>query len=217
MILFQTKDGLSYTRNKWGGFTQLNPAPVAYGPDYAGKYDDAERSRKALELNKIRLAQVKKCGLVESVLDVGFANGSFLNYVQKKGFSGYGYDVPENTTVADWFMRVEDVASRSFSVVTFFDSLEHMPAPMSFVQLLRCKYIVCSLPNAPVNDVQAFGAWYHRRPHEHIHHFDEHALKQFFSEAGYECVDFGSWEDEVRQNPNNPIQPNIITGVFRRV
>jgi hypothetical protein len=62
-----------------------------------------------------------------------------------------------------------------------------------------------------------FDKWYHRRENEHIYHFNEVSLINFFNECGYERIYTGCFEDIVRKNATvNPLH-NILSGVFKKI
>ena len=57
--------------------------------------------------------------------------------------------------------------------------------------------------------------WKHRKPDEHLWHFDEKSLQNFMTRMGYETINICNLEDLTRHN-NQPYQ-NILTGLFKKV
>jgi hypothetical protein len=58
--------------------------------------------------------------------------------------------------------------------------------------------------------------WYHRRPNEHLWHFNDKSLCNFFNELGYDNVYLGNFEDTIRKNNNIFPHENIISGIFKK-
>ena len=59
-----------------------------------------------------------------------------------------------------------------------------------------------------------FKDWAHRREDEHLYHFNDKALKNFFDEMGYDCVFVSNFEDTIRKRDIK--YENILGGVLRR-
>lgn len=147
----------------------------------------------------------------KSILDVGYGNGDFLkickNKIDSYGNDISGYPVPEGVTF------VENIFERHYDVICFFDVLEHFEK-IDFVQNLKCDYIFLSLPWCHNFSDEWFLNWKHRRPDEHLWHFDEKSIKNFFNEMGYEIIDYSNIEDLIRVS--NEDYPNILTCIFKK-
>ena len=146
----------------------------------------------------------------KSILDVGYGNGDFLkickNKIDSYGNDISGYPVPEGVTF------VENIFERHYDVICFFD-VEHFEK-IDFVQNLKCDYIFLSLPWCHNFSDEWFLNWKHRRPDEHLWHFDEKSIKNFFNETGYEMIDFSNIEDLIRVS--NEDYPNILTCILKK-
>jgi len=147
-----------------------------------------------------------------SVLDVGFGNGSFLKLCANilsdvNGYDISGYPIPDRVT------RVSSLGEKSVEVATFFDSLEHFDN-IDDISQLNCRYIVVSVPWCHYLSDQWFQAWKHRRPDEHLHHFNPKSLQAFMLKHGYEQINYCSIEDVIRKPVDS--LPNILTAAFRR-
>jgi len=147
----------------------------------------------------------------KSILDVGYGNGDFLkickNKIDSYGNDISGYPVPEGVTF------VENIFERHYDVICFFDVLEHFEK-IDFVQNLKCDYIFLSLPWCHNFSDEWFSNWKHRRPDEHLWHFDEKSIKKFFNEMGYEMIDYSNIEDLIRVS--NEDYPNILTCILKK-
>jgi hypothetical protein len=108
---------------------------------------------------------------------------------------------------------VENMFEDNYDVVTFFDSLEHQDDPY-FLNRLKCKNIVVSLPWCHYFSDDWFAGWRHRKPDEHLWHFDATSLVKFMKDQGYQLVSITNIEDTIRQHKEE--YANILTGVFTR-
>ena len=101
-------------------------------------------------------------------------------------------------------------------VVTFFDSLEHLP-DLSFLRDLKASRIVVTVPWCHANEMglEWFRTWKHRKPDEHLWHFDLPALLGTMRDHGWLSMKYaGHPEDEVRGSLNG--LGNTLTAVFVR-
>jgi len=138
--------------------------------------------------------------LPSEVLDVGFGNGDFLRVCANAGIRAFGYDISgyplndERISVVDW----ESVMNCRWSVITFFDSLEHIQN-LDFVQNLQAEFLVISVPWCHWSiDDQEFWRWKHRRPHEHLHHFGADSMNRFMEKRGFKRQAWSNIEDGIR-------------------
>ena len=84
---------------------------------------------------------------------------------------------------------------------------------IDFIKDLKCDFIMISLPWCTYESDEWFEDWKHRRPDEHIYHFDEISLENFMKENGYQLINFTNIEDTIRKSNN---KKNILTGVFKK-
>jgi hypothetical protein len=144
------------------------------------------------------------------LLDVGYGNGDFLKAArtiipQCYGSDVSGFPVPENITF------IEDIYSKEFDVVCFFDVLEHFEDIYEITNL-KTKYIYVSLPYCHNFSDEWFTNWKHRKPDEHLYHFNEQSLINFMSEIGYKVIKTSNIEDAIRK-PVDAHQ-NILSALF---
>jgi hypothetical protein len=146
----------------------------------------------------------------ESVLDVGYGNGAFLKVCTNiipdcYGNDITGYGLPKGCSF------VEDITSKHFDVITFFDSLEHF-SDINIVGKLKCNYVVISVPWCHYYNDLWFENWKHRRPNEHLFHFNEKSLANFMSSYQFELINYTHLEDTIRKGE----QKNILSAIFRK-
>ena len=186
--------------------------PVQYDYDYMhSRYDQYRERTEGMSCLRLGYVMQHVGDVPKSVLDVGYGNGSFLRACSALIPACYGNDV-SNYPLPRKINFVEDVLSKFFEVVTFFDSLEHF-TDLSFMNKLRCAYVVVSVPNCHYDSDEWFKEWKHRRPDEHLWHFNLNSLVSFMGAAGFLLLDHGNVEDAIRGNLNG--QPNILTACFK--
>lgn len=149
------------------------------------------------------------CG---KILDIGYANGSFLKAMERIGFDVYGIDVHGQD------MGIREVSFDSLDVyelVTFFDSLEHFE-DLALPQKLKAKNVIVSVPMRPDFFLTSPEKWKHYKPGEHLHYFSPTSLDVFMHKWGYEKFFCGHPEDVVRGRlvVGEKSYPNIYTSVY---
>ena len=146
-----------------------------------------------------------------SLLDFGCGVGAVVEAARRRGWHAAGCDLIPGAGV----LHPGSVPG-GWDVVTFFDSLEHLPDPAGCVESLAADWVMVSVPwcHHPYDWVW-FGGWKHRRPGEHLHHWSRGTLANFFGRLGYAEVVSGCVEDDFRPNPQQA-EPNVLTALFRR-
>lgn len=148
----------------------------------------------------------------DSLLDVGYGNGDFL--INSRGLieNLYGNDVEPIYPLPEGIKFVSNILEQEVEVTTFFDSLEHFHN-IDFVKDLKSKYVIISLPwcHNGLND-EWFSNWKHRKPNEHLFHFNEKSLEMFMNRQGYKLLNYCNLEDNIRIDKNST--PNILTASF---
>ena len=204
----------NYTKNEDGVIKQIICNPY----DYSVEYSDSRYSVFNDRGNILNLRLGYIIGSIghipKSLMDVGYGNGDFLNSCNNSIKELYGNDVEPAYPLKDEIKFVKDITSVEVEVITFFDSLEHFP-DIEFVKDLKCKYAVISLPWCwGGEDEEWFSNWKHRKPDEHLYHFDEKTLEVFMNRMGYDIINFTNVEDKVRIDKN--YTPNILTATFKK-
>jgi hypothetical protein len=204
----------NYTMDEWGVVHQTERTKFVYDKSYVDKgYQHLQLQIQ--QITHLRLGyMVGSIGKIPSkVLDVGFGTGDFLKACHKLGIATTGCDLyrdflPESSSF------VEDPTQGTYDVITFFDSLEHFEN-LDFVKNLQTEWAVISLPwcHNPDDD-KWFSNWKHRKPNEHLHHFNSHSLVSWMYSQNFECVNVCNIEDVVRTSTSS--LPNILSAVFRK-
>lgn len=158
------------------------------------------------------------CGQPRSLLDIGYGNGDFLAvwrlwsslYVDLWGYDVSDYPVPETCRRAN----AEDLYGRRWDVVTAFDSIEHIP-DISFLGKLEAKRLVVTVPWCHGElGLGWFRRWKHRRPGEHLRHFNPASLVMTMKLYGFSFLTYSALEDAIRQPDNS--HENTFTAVFTK-
>jgi hypothetical protein len=204
---------VNYEKNQDGTIYQVNRTPF----DYTGSYNNYYKNIESYSWNTsyLRLGYIiGSIGRIpKSILDVGYGTGAFLKVCETEIPNRYGHDI-SGWNVPEGCEFVSDILEKEFDVITFFDSLEHMN-DIEFVKDLKCNYVCISLPWCHYFDDEWFDTWKHRKPDEHLWHFNEESLQNFMTRMGYETINICNMEDVTREN-NQPYQ-NILSGIFRKL
>lgn len=202
-----------YAKNSDGIIQQLDYQVKSYDQEYVdvryNTYGELNNYMSHLRLGFI----VGSIGKVpDSILDVGYGNGSFLKTCSNIIPKCFGHDV--SNVKVDQVEIVDNIFDRHYEVITFFDSLEHFE-DIYILDKLNCDYICISVPWCHNFDEEWFMNWKHRRPNEHLWHFDDVSLKTFVEKQGFVQLNSTNVEDVIRKN--NGTYPNILTSVFKKV
>jgi len=203
----------NYKKHENGVIEQIIKNKFNYTPDYVIKSYDAY-GEITHRMSYLRLGHlIESLGYIpNSVLDVGYGNGSFLQACSNIIPSCYGSDV-SNYKLPSNIQFIDNIYESEFDVVTFYDVLEHFESIYD-IKNLKTKYIVISLPDCHYFSDEWFNDWKHRRPDEHFWHFNKQSLINFMLELGYTCTHTSNIEDTIRKN--NKEYSNILTAVFKK-
>jgi len=198
----------NYSKNNDGVIYQINKTPIIYDEEYVRlRYDSYGELTNYM--SHLRLGYV--LGIVKdkinSILDVGYGNGSFLKVCQKTIPNCYGFDITDYEK-PDGVKFVQDWINSDVDVTTFFDVLEHLEDPY-ILKNLNTKYLIISLPWCHYENDEWFQNWKHRRPDEHLWHFDEKSVVNFAKSIGFDVINITNIEDNIRGTLNN--RENILT------
>lgn len=181
-----------------------------YDFDYIAKRYDVYKTTRAM--SSIRYDIIHNLKLKnKSILDVGYGNGDFLKICNALGYTTFGHDI-SGYPISSGSIFSETI-DLPVGCATFFDSLEHFE-DINVLENLRAEVVVISVPWCHYPSDEWFYNWKHRRPDEHLWHFDQVSLCKFMESLSYNLINLGNPEDEIRK-PLGCL-PNILTAVFRR-
>jgi len=204
----------NYERLENGVVRQINRQPFQYGFDYSNAYNNLGES--VTRISFLRLGYL--LGAIKtsprSILDVGYGNGSFIKLASTTIDDCYASDVSNQYPVPENVTYVESIYDDHFDVITMFDVLEHFDNIYDIVNL-KCNYLYVSMPWCHYHSDDWFHSWKHRKPDEHLWHFNDNSLRKFMKEVGFETVCTSNIEDLVRTPINS--DKNILSGIFRKI
>lgn len=214
----------NYRKLSTGAIKQIEIAPYKYDEKYVqDRYDAYGVQCDMMSYLRYGFIVGSTNGKPQSILDVGYGNGSFLKICQSAGVETFGTDVSHYPLHHGKLLDFRECQDKFFDVVTFFDSLEHFE-DIGFLHNLKCNYVCISLPNCNYNAIEKvdggehadiyFKNWKHRRENEHIWHFDIKSLDRTMQSCGYSLVNFEYVEDVIRKS-TEPF-PNILTAIFQK-
>ena len=203
----------NYSKNIDGIVYKIKKNHIGYDKEYVNtryvKYGELPTYMGYLRLGNI-IGSIG--GVPDSIIDVGYGDGSFLKVCKDIIPNCYGYDIstypiPEGCKIASSFK------DQYYDVITFFDSLEHFE-DIDFVRDLKCSYVCISVPDCHYKNDEWFENWKHRRPNEHLWHFNFLSLEKFMYRMGYVLVSSSNIEDTIRKSDQK--ESNILTCVFAK-
>ena len=207
----------NYVEDEHGVLLQVSPDPFEYTDAYMDVYHSIGEEGLT-KMSRLRFENI--CDSIgftpESILDIGYGSGSFLKYCAKMGVKAFGNDICKYK-MPPWTMFAE-LDDTSYDVITMFDTLEHFH-DVSFLDVIKPKYLVITVPWLPHRRWagEQFQNWKHRKPNEHIRHFDIQSLKCFIESYGYNMMYVSNIEDRIRRPDNIYGHPNILTEIFKRI
>lgn len=205
----------NYIKLSDGRIKQEVIKPFKYGLDYSETYNQSPYKENSEYISYLRYAYIiGSIGKIpNSVLDVGYGNGGFLSVASNQIPNCSGFDISEYP-VPSGCTKVDSMTDQFFDLITFFDSLEHFE-DISFVKDLKCDYVCISLPWCHNFSDEWFDQWKHRKPDEHLWHFNKEALISFMFDNGYLFINGCNIEDQIRKSSFDC--PNILTAMFKKI
>jgi hypothetical protein len=204
----------NYSIDQCGVIKQIEYTPKIYNQEYIdtryNTYGELTNYMSYLRLGFV-IGSIGK--IPNSILDVGYGNGNFLKACSDVIPNCWGHDV-SNVKISEKINITDNIFDRNYEVITFFDSLEHFEN-IYFLDKLDCKYICISVPWCHNFNDGWFLNWKHRRPDEHLWHFNEKSLKRFFESQNFIQINSSNIEDSIRKTDNQ--YPNILTAMFKKI
>jgi hypothetical protein len=193
-----TAKGRKYEIDRFGVITQTDHRPFTYNPEYSAIYDKEQYKRGSDILQAMRygFACAAHGKPIKSLMDVGYGNAAFINFIKSHVPYVYGHDIT-GVPLDGAYLMPEFVKA---DVYCFWDVLEHFP-DCSFLNELPCETICISLPycHFHTEGLEWFENYHHFKPDEHIRHFNPWSLTAFMNQYGWKAVAESDHEDYVRK------------------
>jgi hypothetical protein len=138
----------------------------------------------------------------KKLLDVGAANGYFVDLANKSGLDALGLEI--SNSAVDWAVKLERPVIQGtletlndgivYDVITALDVLEHIPDPLIFLKIARTKIsndgiILINVPYLGSAFSRISGkSWHAYLPPEHWMYFNKKSLQILLEMAGFEVV-----------------------------
>ena len=171
-----------------------------------GMYQDFAAADQMKQMTaRQRLKEIGKTIPIQgSWLDVGCANGVFVEAAIKRGVKAEGVELSQHAVKMGCdrglplhLGTVDDIpAENKYDCITAFDVLEHVLDPNDFINGIRNRltddgHIVLTVPNTGGIVRRIMGKrWYFYIPEEHLHYFNRANLAALLTKSGFEveCV-----------------------------
>lgn len=169
----------------WGFLVPTAPCPKNYWVEYR----DLDQTPMGRVLTALRVGMVDQWAdhPFGQIVDVGIGGGAFV-----EAMGCLGTDI--NGEAIAWLKaRGELWGGESVSVMTFFDSIEHIEDPCLYLAKAK-KHVFLSTPI--YEDEAGVYRSKHYKPLEHCWYFTDHGIKEFMDDAGFFLLEQTRIEDD---------------------
>lgn len=203
-----SESGLMWLPEKGIGYLPVVASP--YDDEYFRKYQGYAATEMGRRITAARVAFVRRWSVPsDSIIDVGIGCGDFVDVSRQAGLDMYGFDVSRPGVA--WLEErglFLDPMRAPVDVLTFWDSLEHIPTAADYLRRVRSMAFV-SLPIVPGDGPPPLD-WKHFRRDEHCWYWTRDGLLNWMAAQGFAFVDESDLE--VRAG-----REDIGTFAFRRI
>lgn len=206
----------NYEKVEFGIIKQKNIEKINYDYTYSNKYNQYGENTNYMAFLRLGTLMGTINKIPDSILDVGYGNASFLKAAATIIPKCYGSDLHNTYPLPDKCKFTDNIFEQEVEVVTFFDSLEHFD-DIFIIDKLKCKYIMISVPWCHFFSNKWFENWIHRKPNEHLWHFNDKSLISFFESYGYKCIHKSNFEDSLRKRETLNNSENILSCIFEKI
>lgn len=210
-----TSHSRQYEIQPTGVIYQTDHRPYVYDAEYSAIYDKElyRRGNDILQSMRYGFACAAHGRKINSIMDVGYGNAAFIDFVKQHVPYVYGYDIT-GVPLNGAYQMPEMVKADCYC---FWDVLEHFPS-LDFLHTLPTETICISLPycHFQTEGKDWFETKYkHRKPDEHIRHFNQFSLCNELALYGWKCISVSAHEDIIRKSTHG--LQNILSAAFKRV
>lgn len=177
----------------------------AYFEQYAGGGDYARESAQRRHEARVRVRFLRRFAVTGRLLEVGAANGHFLDEARRAGYTPLGIEpVAEfadrarrafGVEIVAGFLEDVALAAQEFDVACAFHVLEHLATPLDALERMRAALrrggtLFVEVPNIESVAARRDGAgWGALEPLHHVAHYGPRSLRAMLERAGFD-VDY---------------------------
>lgn len=182
-----SSSGLVWLPERGIGYLPVTADP--YDDEYFRKYEGYAATEMGRQITRARLGFVRR-HIEESdrLIDVGIGSGDFLAAAHTEGIQAFGFDVSRHGL--SWLREhglFRDPMRAPVEVLTFWDSLEHIPGAADVLSRAR-SWVFASLPIVPGDGPPPLD-WKHLRRDEHCWYWTRAGLIAWMDRQGLELVE----------------------------
>jgi 2-polyprenyl-3-methyl-5-hydroxy-6-metoxy-1,4-benzoquinol methylase len=170
-----------------------------------------------------------------NLLDVGAANGFFVELCTKRGINAEGIEISQNAV--EWAKSLGRNVTNStlenfsppgkFRVITLLDVLEHIHNPIEFLSAASLNledngFLLINVPNEGSMSAKLAGKnWHALLPPEHWFYFNKKSLRLLLENSGFEVIKMKSISKSFTLNYiyltvlNSPQIPNLVKQILK--
>jgi SAM-dependent methyltransferase len=219
----------------------FSAGPSKSETDYTDGYYGEQASSKGLNRLFIGLFQRERQKILTArrpgtILDVGCGDGTFLDFLPT-GWRKFGYEpsslgrriLERKNDISFYDFVAEPPIKQGFDVITFWQSLEHIPDPARALRTVKKilnegGMLFISVPNFGSWQANFFGrCWFHLDPSRHYHHYTAATLKKLLAEEGFQIDHVGTLSFEygvfgwLQSFLNmSPLEFNLVYKILKR-
>ena len=178
---------------------------------FTKEYRETYYAEKSLTFSDLRVDLDALKG--KKLLDVGCANGQFLEFTGKLGLDSTGIDISEEMVnagkEAGLNCQVQDLfdMNGSFDLLTYWDVIEHVSDPRQVLEKTRSLLspggeVILQTPCTGIVSELFGDKWLYYLPVQHLHLFSQDSLFKLLCDTGFSVV---SWVRFGSCNPKGSI------------
>lgn len=183
------------------------------GEDYSADYE--QRRCEALS----RLTWVSSQVASGRLMEIGAADGTFLNEAHRAGFDVFGVEPAPGIArraydlfgldIVTGFIESVEFPEEPFDVVCAWHVLEHIREPQPAFERLRSQvrndgWLFLEIPNIESMQAKRAGTnWFHLDPENHVGFYTPEQLSAFLDSAGFALM------ETVSVSPHSFLQPRV--------
>lgn len=223
-LRFQPSRSAEELRHLYGGeyFEEYPGADAPYGANVADRRHEA----------RIRLRYVQRRVAGGRLLEIGAAEGYFLELAGDAGFDAFGVEPAEEAAavgrqradlkIATGFVEEVELPAAPFDVACAWHVLEHISEPMAALQRIRralagSGLLFLEVPNADGVLARRGGAsWPPLQPEHHVGQYGPRSLSALLARAGFEVEDVRTVPFFHYVRPGARLRPTMLAAHARQ-